>query len=437
MKFLTQEFFMKDNNLSIAVIGLGYVGLPLAIRLARFFTVVGYDCNRARIAELHEGIDRTNEVEEEALRSTSLHFSETPEEIAAKDLYIVTVPTPVDSQGKPDLGPLKMASTTVGKFLKKGSIVVYESTVYPGVTEDFCAPILEECSGLVSGKDFYLGYSPERINPGDKHHTLDTMIKVVAGQTEKVGALLAEVYGKINQGKIFVAKNIKTAEAAKVIENTQRDINIAFINEITQIFSKLDISIYDVLDAARTKWNFIHFTPGLVGGHCIGVDPYYLAHLAKQVNCEPKIILAGREINEQMSVFIAEQITELLNKKIEVTKPRVLVLGLTFKENVPDLRNTKIVDLVNQLLKKNYTVDVHDPEADKEEAKSFYDIELLTTLDLSDKYDAVVGAVPHQGYRGLNAVALKALLNPNGILIDLKNIWPELNYSAEIHYRSL
>ena len=428
---INENYFPK-----ITVIGLGYVGLPLAVALAKHFDVTGFDIDETRIEELHKGHDRTAELDESTLRSSSLHLTSNVDEISSCDIYIVTVPTPVTNVREPDLKPLTSASTTVGAVMQSGAIVVYESTVYPGVTEDHCAPILEKISGLTCGKDFFLGYSPERINPGDKVHTVDKITKVVAGQNKEVTEKLAYVYGKMNDGNIFKAASIKTAEAAKVIENTQRDINIAFVNELASIFSKLDISVYDVLDAAGTKWNFLNFQPGLVGGHCIGVDPYYLAYAAEKVGVEAKMTLAGRHTNELMGHFIANKVHTHLEKNSR-SGARILVLGLTFKENVPDLRNTKVTDVIAALGVLGYDLDVHDPLADCQEAKDLYGIELFTSLDEVAKYDCVIGAVPHTGYCGFNASTFEKLLNPGGLVVDIKRIWHKEIVSSKYDYWTL
>jgi UDP-N-acetyl-D-galactosamine dehydrogenase len=324
------------DSLSVCIVGLGYVGLPLAVALAKRFTVIGFDVNGQRLAELRQANDRTGEVPAENLRSARLGLSNHLDDIRGKDIYIITVPTPVDASNTPDLTAVQAACRTVGAVMKRGAIIVLESTVYPGVTEDVCGVELAKVSGLECGRDFFLGYSPERINPGDRQHTVDRITKVVAGQTPDVAARLAEIYGAVTSGGVFVAKSIKTAEAAKVIENAQRDINIAFINEITMIFNRMGLSVYDVLDASATKWNFLRFTPGLVGGHCIGVDPFYLADLAEKLGHHPAVVLAGRRINDGMATYITDSIARTLAKP----KARILVLGLTFKENVPDLRNS-------------------------------------------------------------------------------------------------
>lgn len=401
------------ENPRIAVIGLGYVGLPLAAALSQHFDTIGFDINQTRIDELRLGHDRTGELSDGALRDTALTVTAKLDEIRGFDIYIVTVPTPVDGDNNPDLTALRKASEAVGGIIGKGSVVVYESTVYPGVTEEVCGTILEQVSGLKAGQDFYLGYSPERINPGDKVHTVDKITKVVSGQTEDVAALLARVYGAMNGGNIFIARNIKTAEASKVIENAQRDINIAFVNEISVIFEKMGISVYDVLDAAGTKWNFLNFTPGLVGGHCIGVDPYYLAHAAQAIGIEPKVILAGRQTNDGMSALVAERIHDLLSGK-----SKVLVLGITFKENVPDIRNSKVVDVVMRLKELGHDVTVYDPEADREETRDEYGLELSDAP--GSGHDCLIGAVPHDAFSDLS---LTGMVKPDGLVADLKGMW--------------
>lgn len=402
--------------MKIAVIGLGYVGLPLCVALARAFDVVGFDIDQGRVKEIAAGHDRTGEVSDAELAASTAVHSADPAAIDGADVFIVTVPTPVADDNTPDLGAVEAASRTVGKALKKGAIVVYESTVYPGVTEEICGPILAAESGLECGGDFFLGYSPERINPGDREHTVDRIIKVIAGQTPAVTEKLAEIYGAVTSGGVFRARDIRTAEAAKVIENAQRDINIAFVNEITAIFHKMDISVHDVLDAARTKWNFLDFKPGLVGGHCIGVDPYYLAALATQLGHHPQVILSGRKTNDDMGAFIANSVAADLRPG-----SRILVLGLTFKENVPDLRNTKVVDIVLRLAALGHHVSVHDPLASPGEARELYGVELLADLD--GGYDAVIGAVAHRQYVDLSDEALRKLLADGGILADIKGIW--------------
>ena len=420
------------SNCSVAVIGLGYVGLPLALALSRHHTVTGYDTSKVRIQELKRGHDRTGEIPPSVLRAAPLAITDDAGAIRDADFYIVTVPTPVDDANRPDLGHVLAACDEVGKAMKKGAIVVLESTVYPGVTEDVCGPALEKASGMVAGKDFFLGYSPERINPGDRDHTVDKITKVVAGQTPEAAKALAELYGAITQGGVFVAKNIKTAEAAKVIENAQRDINIAFINEVSMIFNRLGISTHDVLAAAKTKWNFLKFEPGFVGGHCIGVDPFYLAYLAKELGHEPEVILAGRRINDGMAKFAAERIHAWLSPLVGGKGGKVLVLGLTFKENVPDLRNTKAVDMIEALQAMGHRVDVHDAMADPEEAERFYGIKLLPRLEKSRAYDCVVGAVPHAVYIAFSGNTVTSLVRPGGIIVDLKGMWRHAHLGQDV-----
>ena len=410
--------------LGITVIGLGYVGLPLAWALSRKFPVTGFDEDSARVEELKSGHDRTGEVELSAVEGRTLDFTSEAGDLGAADVFIIAVPTPVDGDNKPDLTALKSAAGTVGRALAKGAIVVLESTVYPGVTENILGPGLEAASGLVCGSDFFLGYAPERINPGDREHTLERITKVVAGQTPEVTATLSKIYGAVTSGGVFVAKDIKTAEAAKVIENAQRDINIAFVNEVTKIFRQMDISILDVLEAASTKWNFLGFSPGLVGGHCIGIDPFYLAHCAQEAGYEPEIILAGRRINDGMGAYVAACIDVALAAAAPRSKEtQILVLGLTFKENVPDLRNSKVFDIIAHLDGLGYTVDAHDPLADAEEASRVHGVHPLATLDGASGYDCVIGAVAHDAYRDLGPDALAALLKPGGLLADIKGIW--------------
>jgi len=407
-----------DSPKLIAVVGLGYVGLPLAVALARHFAVLGYDLDTRRVEELQRGYDRTNEVDEETLAETAACFSAAAGDLAAADFYIITVPTPVDERNLPDLGAVRAASAGIGRHLKAGDTVVLESTVYPGVTEEVCGPELERASGLAAGRDFFLGYSPERINPGDRQHTLERVTKVVAGQTPETADLLKRVYGAVTGGNVFVARDIRTAEAAKVIENAQRDINIAFINEIAQIFNKMGISVHDVLDAARTKWNFLPFVPGLVGGHCIGVDPYYLAYKAQQFGHHPEVILAGRRTNDGMGDYIAARIDEALGKP-----SAVLVLGLTFKENIPDLRNSKVVDIIAGLKARGHEVAVHDAFADAAEAEAEYGIVLAGDLAKLSGFDAVVGAVMHAPYTTLANSDFTRLVRAGGLVADVKGMW--------------
>lgn len=445
----------------IAVIGLGYVGFPLAIELAQYFPVLGFDINPHRIEELQRGSDRTHEINPDRilnlLRQNALQLSADPDDLrhrkpGTQRVFIVTVPTPIDESTQlPDLGPLTSATEMLGSLIQPQDIIVFESTVYPGVTEEICGKILEKISGLMAGKDFFLGYSPERINPGDKQHTLSKITKVVSGQTKAVTESLAQMYGRINQNNIHIAPNIKTAEAAKVIENAQRDINIAFINEITQILNKQNISIHEVLDAANTKWNFLDFKPGLVGGHCIGVDPYYLAHFAKTQAHHPEIILAGRNTNEGMSHYIAQSITNLLDLHFPTSKNlQILVLGLTFKENVPDLRNSKVIDLIKSLQKhstKNISVEIYDPLAHPKEAVHYCNSPLYSQWEdittPTRTFHAVIAAVPHDSIVELGSKeskALKNILEKNGIIADLKGLWRHLKHNQEpnhYHYWTL
>ena len=417
----------------VAVIGLGYVGLPLAVAISRHFPVTGYDRNGERVAELKGGGDRTGEVSNPVLRSATATFTDRPGDMADCDVFIVAVPTPVDDDNRPDLTPLHDASEVVGRLLKKGDIVVFESTVYPGVTEDVCGPRLEAESGLRCGVDFFLGYSPERINPGDREHTVERITKVIAGQTPEVVRVLEDIYGSVTSGGVFVARDIRTAEASKVIENAQRDINIAFINEVAMIFSHLGISTSDVLEASATKWNFLNFSPGLVGGHCIGVDPYYLAHCAQEAGRHPEVILAGRRINDAMGAFVAEQIHRALAPETRDNgATRTLVLGLSFKENVGDLRNTKVVDVVKGLDSLGHRVDIHDPVADPVEAEQLYGIRPLINLEGAHGYDCVVGAVAHAPYLSFTADSFAELLTADGLVADIKGLWRHVDFPEAI-----
>jgi UDP-N-acetyl-D-galactosamine dehydrogenase len=403
----------------IVVVGLGYVGLPLAVALARSFSVTGLDIDERRVEELRLGIDRTHEVESEKLRASPLRLTSRSADAAGADIYVVTVPTPVDGDNSPDLGPVLSATRSLATLLDpaKKPIIVYESTVYPGVTEEVCGPLIEEVSGLQRGRDFFLGYSPERINPGDREHTVDRIVKVVAGENEAVTERLAALYGAVTSAGVFRAASIKTAEAAKVIENAQRDINIAFMNEITKIFSKLDISIWDVLSAAGTKWNFLPFQPGLVGGHCIGVDPYYLSFRAQQLGLDPHVILAGRSTNDGMGAWVADQVHSRLGRA-----GRTLIMGLAFKENVPDLRNSRVIDVVRRLQALGHEITVHDPMADAAEARHEYGVDLAS--DAFDRsYDLVVVAVPHAAYAQLDDATVAGLVAEGGLLADLKNLY--------------
>jgi len=419
----------KISTAQVVVVGLGYVGLPLAVALARRFSVLGLDIDEGRIEELGRHHDRTNEVDSATLAESSLRLTSRAEDARAADIYIVTVPTPVDETNRPDLGPLVGASKALAKLIDpaRRPVVVFESTVYPGVTEDVCGPLIEQESGLKCGRDFFLGYSPERINPGDREHTVDRIVKVVAGQNDQVTETLAELYGAVTSAGVFRAASIKAAEAAKVIENSQRDINIAFMNEITQIFSHLDLSIWDVLDAAGTKWNFLPFQPGLVGGHCIGVDPYYLSFWAQELGHEPQVILAGRAINDGMGRWVADRLHERRGGK----SGSFLILGLTFKENVPDLRNSRVVDVVRRLEKLGHSVVVHDPLADRDEARREHGLEIDPDA-LGRSYDAVMAAVPHDDYRNMGAGTVRALVRDGGCVADLKGMWRGLDLGPGI-----
>ena len=419
--------------MQIVVVGLGYVGLPLAIALARKFEVVGFDIDPNRIGELREGFDRTREVEAADLTASPIRLTSTPDECAGADVYIVTVPTPVDKQNRPDLAAVMSATHIVAKALDaaRRPTIVYESTVYPGVTEDICGPEIERVSGSKRGAGFRLGYSPERINPGDKVHSVDKITKVIAGEDGEVVEQLAEIYGAVTTGGVFRAASIKAAEAAKAIENAQRDINIAFMNEVTQIFSQIGVSVWDVLAAARTKWNFLPFEPGLVGGHCIGVDPYYLSHLAQQLGHDPQVILAGRGTNDGMGRWIADTLHDRRGAKAG----SALVLGVTFKENVPDLRNSRSFDLVQRLQWLGHSVDVADPLADAGELRREQGLE-LTELE-GKSYDLVVGAVPHDAYRELSDGQIESLLAPGGTLADIKGMWRERQLDPHIDHWSL
>ena len=412
---------MQNSKTAIGVVGLGYVGLPLAVEFGRKRPVIGFDTNDVRIEELSKGIDRTLETTDKELsEAVYLSYTNNIEDLKDCNIYIVTVPTPIDHDKKPDLDPLVKASKAIGSILKTGDIVIYESTVYPGATEEICVPILEEQSGLSFNNDFFCGYSPERINPGDKEHRITTIRKVTSGSTPEIAKKIDKLYQEIITEGTYLAKSIKVAEAAKVIENTQRDVNIALINELSLIFNELDIDTESVLDAAGTKWNFLPFRPGLVGGHCIGVDPYYLTFKALEVGYNPEIILAGRKINDNMSVFIADQISKLMTKKdISINGANILMMGLAFKENCPDIRNTKVVDLIEAL--KNYScrVDVYDPWVDKLEAMNHFNIELINTPS-KGKYDAIVLAVAHDRFKDYSPNEIKDFGKENHVIYDIK-----------------
>jgi len=417
-----------NNDIRIAIIGLGYVGLPLARLFATKFPVIGFDINKSRVEELMSGVDSTLEVDKELLQASlmnnpsgeiGLYCSTNLDDIKDCNYYIITVPTPVDKNNRPDLTPLYKSSETVGKVLKKGDIVIYESTVYPGVTEDECIPVLEKISGLKFNKDFYAGYSPERINPGDKEHTVDKILKVTAGSTPEIGKKVDDLYKTVITAGTHLAPTIKVAEAAKVIENSQRDINIAFVNELAKIFNMLNIDTNDVLEAAGTKWNFLPFKPGLVGGHCIGVDPYYLAQKAQEVGYHPEIILAGRRMNDSMGQYVASEVVKLmLQNDIKVKRAEILILGITFKENCPDVRNTKVVDVIKNLREYGVNISIYDPLANPVEVKHEYNLSTSKTLP-KKKFDAIVLTVAHKEFLSLDFNELKS---QNAVVYDVKGV---------------
>lgn len=412
----------------IAVIGLGYVGLPLARLFATKYTVVGFDINKKRIESLNKGIDTTLEIDSDTLLSVlkttntndlGLYCSDSIEDIARCNIYIITVPTPVDKNNRPVLDLLYKSSEMVGQVLKKDDIVIYESTVYPGVTEDECIPVLEQVSGLKFNKDFYAGYSPERINPGDKKHTVEKILKVTSGSTPEIGKKIDALYASVIEAGTFLASSIKVAEAAKVIENSQRDINIAFVNELAKIFNLMDINTHDVLEAAGTKWNFLPFKPGLVGGHCIGVDPYYLAQKAQELGYHPEIILAGRRLNDSMGAYVASEVVKLmLSNDIKVNSAKVLILGITFKENCPDFRNTKVVDVITNLKEYGLNITVFDPWVNTQDVYREYGVEVITKVPQT-KFDSIIHAVSHDAFKDLN---LKALKKNNAVVYDVKGV---------------
>ncbi len=431
------------ENYDITVVGLGYVGMPLAIALAKYFPVKGFDINHKRVSELSKGWDSNREVPQAQIRTSSCNFTDNIDDIKGSNIYIVTVPTPIDENNKPDLGALSAATKMIADILKKGDIIVYESTVYPGVTEEICGDILERGSGFKSGVDFFLGYSPERINPGDTEHTVENITKIIAAQNDDVADLLTKIYGSMNGGRIFKAKDIKTAEAAKAIENAQRDINIAFVNENTMLLNKVGVSAYDVLEAAGTKWNFLSFSPGLVGGHCIGVDPYYLAETATKVGHKSELILAGRKLNDNMGEYIAGRVDRYINraKKVSNAKAKILVLGFTFKENINDIRNTKVIDLVNSLKEFGHEVDIHDPHAVVDDVKEFYGLDLLSSIPSKGGYDCIVLAVAHQTYKDMGVGNIAQLLayddNSKAIIYDIKALWRKEKMPDNVLYKYL
>jgi UDP-N-acetyl-D-galactosamine dehydrogenase len=414
------------DNTKIAIIGLGYVGLPLAVEFGKKYTTVGFDIDTNRIKELSNHYDRTLEVDEAGLKSSlQLSYSADINALSDCNVFIITVPTPVDKYNKPDLTPLRKASETVGKVLSKGDIVVYESTVYPGATEEECVPVLEEVSGMKYNIDFFCGYSPERINPGDKEHTVSKILKVTSGSTPEIADVVNNLYASIITAGTFKAASIKVAEAAKVIENSQRDINIAFVNELSKIFHLLGIDTNEVLEAAGTKWNFLKFKPGLVGGHCIGVDPYYLAQKAQEVGYHPEIILAGRRLNDSIGAYVADESVKLIVKKnINVKTANVLVMGITFKENCPDVRNTKVVDIISELKNYHMNITVIDPWADKESVKHEYGLSIINSLQESaiQKFECIILAVSHKEFMEMNITDLRA---EQSIIFDVKGVLPK------------
>ncbi|MBE0440382.1 MAG: Vi polysaccharide biosynthesis UDP-N-acetylglucosamine C-6 dehydrogenase TviB [Gammaproteobacteria bacterium] len=416
---------MTENRLSIGIIGLGYVGLPLAVEFGKHVETIGFDINKSRIDELLNGHDSTLETTDEELKdATHLRYSLDKQDLAKCNVYIITVPTPIDKHKRPNLQPLQSSSATVGEILSKGDIVIYESTVYPGTTEEICVPILEKQSGLTFNHDFFVGYSPERINPGDKTHRLSTILKVTSGSTPETADFVDGLYRKIITAGTHKAPSIKVAEAAKVIENTQRDINIALINELALIFNKLEIDTEAVLDAAGTKWNFLPFRPGLVGGHCIGVDPYYLTHKAQEIGYHPDMILAGRRLNDGMGTHVAQQVIELMLKnKQHIVDAKILMLGLTFKENCPDIRNTRVTDIMDELTSYHAQVDVHDPWVNKEDAARELNINLIENPQ-ANYYDAIIIGVAHEQFKSMGIEAIRKLGKSNAIIYDVKYLYP-------------
>ena len=417
---------MTFSDVRLCVVGLGYVGLPLAVEFGKKIPTVGFDLNAARIAELQKGNDSTLEVESGELKAAiHLTYATKKEDITKCNTFIVAVPTPIDAAKRPDFTPLVGASNTVGQALKKGDVVIYESTVYPGATEEVCVPILERQSGLVFNRDFFCGYSPERINPGDKQHRLPTIVKITSGSTPETAEFVNSLYSAVITAGTFAASSIKVAEAAKVIENTQRDVNIALVNELALIFNRLGINTLEVLEAAGTKWNFLPFRPGLVGGHCIGVDPYYLTYKAQEVGYHPEMILAGRRLNDHMGQYVAGQFVKLLLKKhCTVSQVRVLILGLTFKENCPDLRNTKVIDIISELAEYGIEADVYDPWVKAEDAWHEYQVKTIAAPE-NGRYQGVIIAVAHDQFRALTTADIRAYCTENSVIYDVKNILPK------------
>ena len=424
----------KLNETRIAIVGLGYVGLPLAVEFGRRYDTIGFDINATRVSQLQAGTDLTLEASKDELAAAKrLRYTTDLEMLRDRHVYIVTVPTPIDNAKRPDLGALISASRTVGKVLKKGDIVVYESTVYPGATEEDCAPILEQMSGLKLNRDFFVGYSPERINPGDKEHRLTTIRKITAGSTPEAGLFIDKLYGSIITAGTYPVSSIRVAEAAKVIENTQRDVNIALVNELALIFNRMGLDTLEVLEAAGTKWNFLPFRPGLVGGHCIGVDPYYLTHKSQQIGYHPEMILAGRRINDNMGLYVASEVVKLMVRKgMSLPKSRILVLGFTFKENCPDVRNTRVVDLIKELRGFGSAVEIYDPWADPHAVHEEYGIDLLRQAPVPGSYDAVVLAVAHRQFRDMGSKAIRGLGKKDHVLYDIKSLMPADQVDARL-----
>ncbi len=426
--------FKSIDEAKVAIVGLGYVGLPLAVEFGRHLDTVGFDIDPKRIADLRTGKDFTLETDAQELAAARhLVFTTDLEDLRGRDVYIVTVPTPIDAAKRPDISALRSASRTVGQVLGKGSIVVYESTVYPGCTEEDCAPILEQLSGLKLNQDFFVGYSPERINPGDKEHRLTTIRKITAGSTPAAAAFVDALYGRIITAGTYPASSIRVAEAAKVIENTQRDVNIALINELALIFNRMGLDTLEVLQAAGTKWNFLPFRPGLVGGHCIGVDPYYLTHKSQEMGYHPEMILAGRRINDNMGLYVATEVIRLMVKRgMSLPKSKILVLGVTFKENCPDVRNTRVVDVVQELKSYGATVDIYDPWADAHVVKHEYGLDILTKAPSAGQYDGIVLAVAHNQFRDMAPEAIHAWGRPDHVLYDIKSLLPADQVDARL-----
>ncbi len=425
---------LNIDDCKIGIVGLGYVGLPLAVEFGKQLPTVGFDIKGERIAELRAGMDSTLEVEpEELAEATHISYTDKIEDLAPCNVYIVTVPTPIDSFKRPDLTPLEKASAALGEIIKPGDVVIYESTVYPGATEEVCIPIIEAVSGLTFNKDFFAGYSPERINPGDKEHRVTNILKVTSGSTPDVADFVDALYRRIITAGTHKASSIRVAEAAKVIENTQRDVNIALVNELSLIFNRLGIDTEEVLQAAGTKWNFLPFRPGLVGGHCIGVDPYYLTHKAQEIGYHPDMILAGRRINDNMGAYVAERTVKLLTqRRIHVAGARILVLGLAFKEDCPDLRNTRVVDIIDEFENYHAEVDVFDPWVDPEEAKQEYDVTMVSAPLPANSYDAIIVAVGHRQFREMGVEKIRALGKENCVLFDVKYLLPKEQVDARL-----